>query len=157
MFFYPDVTLMLLFNATLYAVFYGVTASISTLFSDIYPFLNQTDIGLCFLGIGGGMAIGSVIGGKALDRDYERIKTKLEDEARNDPDSPYLPEDVAREENFPLEYARLRMMPLYYVIYVITVIGYGWCLHQKVNIAGPLILQIISEYLTSHLRNKQAY
>ena len=55
---------MLLFNATLYAVFYGVTASISTLFSDIYPFLNQTDIGLCFLGIGGGMAIGSVIGGR---------------------------------------------------------------------------------------------
>jgi hypothetical protein len=32
------------------AVFYGVMASISTLFHATYPALNQTQIGLCFLG-----------------------------------------------------------------------------------------------------------
>ncbi|KAI0094287.1 MFS general substrate transporter [Irpex rosettiformis] len=145
-FFYPDVSLMLLFNATLYAVFYGVTASISTLFSDTYPFLTQTDIGLCFLAIGGGMAFGSVMGGRALDKDYRRIKRKLEEKARSHPECGILSQDVTKDENFPLEYARLRMVPLYYAVYVATVIGYGWCLDKKVNIAGPLILQIIIGY-----------
>lgn len=146
MFLYPDVSLMLLFNGTLYAVFYGVTASISSLFSDTYPFLNQTDIGLCFLAIGGGMAIGSLIGGRALDKDYRRIKAKLEEKARNDPHSAIRPEDVAKEENFPVEYARLRMLPYYYAVYVATCTGYGWSLQAKVNISVPLILQIISEF-----------
>ena len=86
-FFYPDISLLLIFTAMLSANMYGVIASISTLFSDAYPFLTQTDIGLCFLAIGGGMAFGSVVGGKALDKDYRRIKHKLEEKARDDPGS----------------------------------------------------------------------
>jgi hypothetical protein len=146
-FLYPDITILLIFNATLYALMYAVTASISTLFSDIYPFLNQTDIGLCFLAMGGGMAIGSVIGGKSLDWDYQRIKRKLEQQAQNDPESKIRPEDVTKEENFPVEYARFRTIPVYSLIYIASCIGYGWCLDKKVNLAGPLIIQIISECL----------
>lgn len=93
------------------------------------------------------MAFGSVIGGRALDKDYRRIKQKLEEKARVDPESKIRPEDVVKEENFPLEYARLRLVPVYFAVYVAACIGYGWCLDKKVNIAGPLILQIISEYL----------
>lgn len=39
-------------NGIIYSVFYGVTATISTLFEEAYPFLSETDIGLCFLAIG---------------------------------------------------------------------------------------------------------
>ncbi|KAI0697552.1 MFS general substrate transporter [Cytidiella melzeri] len=145
-FLYPDITLLLIFNATPYCVMYGVTASISTLFSEIYPFLSQTDIGLCFLAIGGGMTLGSVTGGKILDKDYQRIKRNLEEKARNDPDSKIRPEDVGKEENFPVEYARLRTIPVFYAIFITACVAYGWCLDKKVNIAGPIMLQIVIGY-----------
>lgn len=48
-----DITVLLLFNGIIYAEFYGVTASLSVLFADIYPFLNEATIGLCFMSIGG--------------------------------------------------------------------------------------------------------
>ena len=94
------------------------------------------------------MAIGSVFGGKALDKDYRRIKSRLEEKARNDPESKIRPEDVTKEENFPVEYARLRMVPLSYGTYIAASIAYGWCLDKKVNIAGPLIFQMISAWIS---------
>jgi hypothetical protein len=58
------------------------------------------------------------------------------------------PEDVTREENFPIELARLRTTPIYLAMFVAATVGYGWCLQQSVNLAVPLILQIISESKT---------
>ncbi|KAL1951425.1 hypothetical protein VTO73DRAFT_574 [Trametes versicolor] len=143
LFTYPDVSLLLFFNALVYAVFYGVTATISTLFQPIYPFLNETDIGLCFLAIGGGMLIGGVVTGEVLDHEYKRIKRDMIRKVEADPEKKIRPEDVTKEEHFPIEYARLRLMPAFFAVYVAACIGYGWCLQAKVNIAGPLILQII--------------
>ncbi|KAL7285431.1 hypothetical protein ACG7TL_000528 [Trametes sanguinea] len=143
LFTYVDVSLLLFFNALVYAVFYGVTATISTLFQPTYPFLNETDTGLCFLAIGGGMLVGGVVNGKILDHDYQRVKRKLIRQVEADPESKIRPEDVTKEENFPIEYARLRLVPLFFGLYVAACIGYGWCLQAGVNIAGPLILQIV--------------
>ncbi len=69
-----DIVLLLVFNGIVYAVYYAVTASISSLFVEIYPFLNDTTIGLCFLSIGSGTAIGSAVTGKLLDWDFARLK-----------------------------------------------------------------------------------
>ncbi|KAH9950873.1 major facilitator superfamily domain-containing protein [Amylocystis lapponica] len=138
LFLYPDVTLLLVFNAILYSVFYGVTTSISTLFQQTYPFLNETDIGLCFLAIGGGMLFGGVITGQVLDREYKRRIT---------------PEDVTKDEYFPIEQARLRLLPVYFAVFVAVCIGYGWALEKKVSIAGPLILQIILGYMSVSCMN----
>ena len=66
--------MLLVFNGIVYSVYYAVTASISSLFADIYPFLNDTTIGLCYLAIGFGTAIGSVATGKLLDWDFQRMK-----------------------------------------------------------------------------------
>jgi hypothetical protein len=44
-----DIALLLFINGIVYSVFYGVTASISTVFHDAYPQLNETELGLCFL------------------------------------------------------------------------------------------------------------
>lgn len=150
LFTYPDVSLLLFFNALVYSVFYGVTATISTLFQPIYPFLSETDIGLCFLAIGGGMLVGGVVTGEVLDHEYKRIKRDMIRRAEADPEKKIRPEDVTQEAHFPIEYARLRLMPAFFAVYIAACIGYGWCLQAKVNIAGPLILQIISEcYYTS--------
>lgn len=146
LFFYLDVLNLLVFNAVLYAVFYAVNTTISTIFASKYPFLNEIDIGLCFLAIGGGMIIGTVLSGRMLDADFQRTKTRLVKKAEEDPEKRIRPEDVTREENFPIERARLRMLPIFTAIFILTCAGYGWSLQQETNIAVPLILQIIFGY-----------
>ncbi|KAL0953542.1 hypothetical protein HGRIS_004764 [Hohenbuehelia grisea] len=150
---YPDILILLLFNGIVYAVFYGVTASLSPLFKEAYPFLSETTIGLCFLAISGGLVLGSLLTGKLLDRDYQVIKRRLLKAAHECDDKHMNPEDVTKDENFPIEEARLRTVPYYIVVYIVSVIGYGWCINQKVNLAGPLILQIIIGYLGIAIMN----
>ncbi|RPD55888.1 MFS general substrate transporter [Lentinus tigrinus ALCF2SS1-6] len=153
LFLYPDVTIILLFNALVYAEFYAVTATISTLFQPTYPFLNETETGLCFLAIGGGMMMGGVSNGELLDWDYQRVKRKVLRKLEQDPENKVKPEDVTKDEHFPIEVARLRMMPAMFAIYVAACIGYGWCLEAGVNIAGPLILQIIIGWTSMSMMN----
>ena len=45
-----------------------------------------------------------------------------------------------------IEKARLRLMPVYLATFVAMCIVYGWLLDAKVNIAGPLIIQIVCEF-----------
>jgi predicted secreted protein len=98
----PDILLLLIINALICAVFYGVIASISTLFDNTYDFLDVTTIGLCFLGIGGGMAIGSSLNGKLMDMWFEREKQKF---ARDMAASGKQVDmnDLAKNPDFPLE------------------------------------------------------
>ncbi|KAI0068154.1 MFS general substrate transporter [Artomyces pyxidatus] len=143
MFTYPDVVCLLVFNGILYAVFYGVTATISTLFQSAYPFLNETDIGLCFLAVGGGMLIGTTTSGKLLNRDYISLRDKLVREAQADSEKEVDVKAIEKDGSFPIEKARLRSTHIYVIVYIACIVGYGWCLQKKVSIAVPLILQII--------------
>lgn len=153
LFFYLDVLNLLVFNAILYAVFYSVNTTISTIFATKYSFLNEIDIGLCFLAIGGGMTISTVLSGKMLDADFQRIKTRLVKKAEEDSEKYIRPEDVTREENFPVERARLRMIPIFTAVFVLTCAGYGWSLQRETNIAVPLILQVIFGYTIITIMN----
>lgn len=72
-----DIVVILLFNGVVCAVYYAVTATISTLFSSAYPFLSETQIGLCFLSIGGGMFAGSLSSGRILDSEFRRFTKRL--------------------------------------------------------------------------------
>ena len=90
------------------------------------------------------MVFGSVITGRFLDRDYAAIKNIMIKKAQSDPEKRDV-KDVTKDENFPIEMARLRTMPIYVAAFVACTIGYGWCLKARVSLAGPLILQIISE------------
>jgi len=146
LFTYPDVFILLLFNGTFYAVFYGVTASLSTSFEEIYPYLTQTDIGLCFLAIGGGMFIGTTLTGKIMDAHYRKIRDNLVPQAQTEPKKAIDPGSLP--DSFPIERARLQIMPYLIVVYTSCVIGYGWSLQAKTSIAVPLILQIISTFYT---------
>lgn len=129
----PDVFLLLFFNGIVAAVFFGVVASISTVFHETYPYLNETELGLCFLSIGGGLIIGSTLSGRLLDWDFQRIKESLAAGSEKDG-------QTFHDDQFPIEKARLRLIPIFVAIYTASCVGYGWCIEKKVNIAGPLIL-----------------
>ncbi|KAF8204569.1 major facilitator superfamily domain-containing protein [Pholiota molesta] len=144
----PDVDVLLLMSAISCAVYYGVTATISTLFVETYPFLTETTIGLCYLSIGGGMIIGSSITGRLLDADYKRFKAQAQ--ARIGEGEQV---NLNQEEDFPLEKARLRLLPIYITLMAAASAGYGWCVQGKVNIAGPLILQFIIGYMSISIMN----
>ncbi|KAH7886869.1 major facilitator superfamily domain-containing protein [Phlebopus sp. FC_14] len=140
---YLDVVNLLIFNGIIYAIFYAVIATISTSFEATYSFLNETDIGLCYLAVGGGTIIGGLTTGRLLDRDYKHFKEKLVREAQANSEDPVRAQDITKDENFPIEEARMRMVPFQLAIYTLCVAGYGWCLQTKVNLAAPLVLQII--------------
>ncbi|GAW02376.1 MFS general substrate transporter [Lentinula edodes] len=136
-----DIVMLLFFNGIVYSVFYAVTASISSLFADIYPFLNDSTIGLCYLAIGFGTAAGSAGAGKVLDWDFQRMK-KVYIETHGSKSMKTESNDLG--DDFPIEKARLMSMSYSMVVLVATGMGYGWCLQKKVHIAAPLVLQFIS-------------
>ncbi|KAJ7627150.1 MFS general substrate transporter [Roridomyces roridus] len=130
-----DILLLLTFNGLVCAVFYGVTASISTILSDQYPELNETELGLCFLAIGGGMLFGSMTSGRILDWDYQRVKRRFLVSRGGDMEK-------AQYDGFPIEQARMRLIPVLLIFYVASCAAYGWCVQERTNLSGPLILLI---------------
>jgi len=142
MFTYPDIFVLLIFNGTYYAVMYGVTASLSVIFADIYPHLTEAKLGLCFLPIGGGMIVGTWVSGKLADSYYRKIRDDIIRQARSNSESYIDINALEKSPTFPIEKARLQMLPLIIFVYTISVIGYGWALESRATIAIPLILQI---------------
>ncbi|KAF8078858.1 MFS general substrate transporter [Lyophyllum atratum] len=146
-----DIIILLSLNAIVCAVFYAFTATISTLFVVAYPYLSETEIGLCFLAIGGGMAIGSSLNGKILDWEYREFSKKLTVGSQAVAEEPSQKHHVSS--NFPIEKARLRALPILIMLLVACCAGYGWCVAKQVNIAGPLILQILVGYVAIAVMN----
>ncbi|KAF9889833.1 hypothetical protein FE257_006923 [Aspergillus nanangensis] len=112
---YPDVALTLTYTGIIHAVNYTITTTISSSFTEIYPTLSETSIGLCYLAGGGGMIIGSTITGRLLNWDYRRVKKKYEDSPGSDNTSR---PDNCDNNTIPIEYARLRMTPVLLIVLV---------------------------------------
>ncbi|EJD36711.1 MFS general substrate transporter [Auricularia subglabra TFB-10046 SS5] len=68
-----DMLAILTSNACAFALFQALAASISPVLLEGYPFLTQTTVGLCFLPLGAGAAIGSSASGLVLDREFARF------------------------------------------------------------------------------------
>ncbi|KAF8886057.1 major facilitator superfamily domain-containing protein [Gymnopilus junonius] len=113
-----DVFFLLYVNAVSFATFYAIVVTISSLMFPAYPFLTETTLGFV-----------------SCQRFKRRVQTGLSGSLSG--------VDLSREENFPLEWARLRLTPYIIVITTAACAGYGWCLQAKVNIAVSLILQFI--------------
>ncbi|KAH9993492.1 MFS general substrate transporter [Russula compacta] len=143
MFTYPDVIVLLTLHGTLYAVMYGVTASLSVIFEKVYPYLTQTNLGLCFLAMGAGMLIGTLFSGKLIDTSYRKIRDDLIRQARIDTEKVIDPKAFEKDPSFPIEKARLHLLPPIVLVYATCVIGYGWSLQSRATIAVPLILLFI--------------
>ncbi|KAK7018881.1 MFS domain-containing protein [Favolaschia claudopus] len=133
---HADIALLLLINGVVYSVFYGVVASISSVFHEAYPQLSETDLGLCFITLGGGQLVGSWFCGRLLDWDYQRLRLALKE-----PNVEQVDEASGKvDDSFPIEKARLRLLPIFLAFYVVSCIGYGWCIDKRTHMSGPLIL-----------------
>ncbi|PBK76751.1 MFS general substrate transporter, partial [Armillaria solidipes] len=140
-----DIILVLSVNAVINSLFYGVTASMSTLFSEAYPSLNQIQIGLCYLAMGGGLVFGSYVLGRVLDQEYGKLRRSVM--AVQGPGNTEKSE-TGIDDNFPIEKARLRLVPFSMLIFAACCAGYGWCVQERVNLSGPLLLQVTIGFTT---------
>ena len=103
LFLQPDILLLLALNAIVFAIFYGINTSISSLFSVAYPFLDETQIGLCYLAISGGMIIATPIMGRVLDWEFQTFRKRAETHIAT---LGLTTADITKEEFFPLEQVR---------------------------------------------------
>jgi len=78
------------------------------------------------------MLVGSTITGKVLDREYRVVKEGLR---KNDVEVTNV--------DFPIEYARLRTMPIHLLVFCASVFAWGWCLEKNVSIVAPLVFQVL--------------
>ena len=107
----PDILPLLALISVVFATFYGINAPTSSLFSAAYPFLNETEIGLCYLAIGGGMAMASTIMGRLFDFEYQTFRKRAETRITA---LGLTTADITKEDFFPLEQVRLRLVPFNY-------------------------------------------
>ncbi|KAF2688974.1 MFS general substrate transporter [Lentithecium fluviatile CBS 122367] len=75
----------------------------------------------------------STLTGKLLDADYARIKAKTSG-AGDEGEGP--------QGDFTTEHAHLRLMPLYLVLFVASVLAWGWTLYFRTHIGVPLLLGV---------------
>ena len=106
----PDILLLLFLNAIAFSIFYGMNTSTSSLFSAAYPFLNETEIGLCYLAFGVGTTMASLIVGRVLDWEYQTFKKRAETRTMA---LGLTTADITKEDFFPLE--QVRWWPLHFL------------------------------------------
>ena len=122
---------IIVFLGVYYAVWQMSITAMSTLFKSNYG-LSETEIGLTYIANGVGSIIGTLITGKILDADYRRVKTKHESQA---------PEDGPDNATFPIEKARLRLVPIFAGLQCASILVFGWTIQysRRVHIAVPII------------------
>ncbi|GMF69515.1 unnamed protein product [Aspergillus oryzae] len=132
--FQKDTSLILLSNAILFAGFYDVSASIPSIYQDLYN-LNDLQIGLCYIPFGLGATLASIISGKILDSNYRRLAKQLNIPLHN---------STSRDlKDFPIEKARLQLAFPLLTIGSLTVIAFGWVLHFGVHLAAPTTILFV--------------
>ncbi|KAL1760334.1 major facilitator superfamily domain-containing protein [Schizophyllum commune] len=131
----PAVALALAYTAMTYSVWYCVTATISSAFAVKYPFLSEAHVGLCYLPLGCGMLTGSLAHGRVLDAEYRRMHRRWTAQQAADAEKGV----PTSGKSFPVEHARLRLMPLHVAVFASCVIGWGWAV-QAVGYTSNAIL-----------------
>ncbi|KAJ2958119.1 hypothetical protein NQZ79_g6227 [Umbelopsis isabellina] len=134
---------IIIFLAVYYAIWQMSITAMSSLFDSRYG-LTEMQIGLTFIANGVGSMIGTLVTGRILDADYRRVKTKYE--ASFDREKGDIVSKISQEEDFPLETARLRLVPIFSILQCLSIILFGWSIQypQKVHIAVPIVSTFIT-------------
>lgn len=130
---------IIIFLAVYYAGWQMSITAMSSLFKTRYG-LTEIQIGLTFMANGVGSMLGTLITGKILDKDYRRVKEKYE--ASLDIER----RESSQEEDFPLEKARLRLVPTFSLLQCLSILLFGWTIQypHKVHIAVPIVSTFIT-------------
>ncbi|KAF5617222.1 multidrug transporter [Fusarium tjaetaba] len=138
---------IIVFLAVYYAVWQMSITAMSSLFEHKYG-LSVTQIGLTFIANGVGSMVGTLITGKILNIDYRRFKARHDariagSNTQNDPEPANTKK--AQENDFPLETARLRLVPLFSLLQCASILLFGWTIQysHKAHIAVPIVSTFI--------------
>jgi hypothetical protein len=132
-----ETALLLLYNAFLFAGFYDMTASLPSLYAEIYHF-DSLQIGLCYLSFGVGCSCAALSNGQLLDRNFRRWARKLNVEIKKGRQT-----DL---KDFPIEKARLQIaFPMLYMSCVLMLI-YGWILEINGPLAAAQVVLFFSSF-----------
>ncbi|KAI0376792.1 MFS general substrate transporter [Hypomontagnella monticulosa] len=140
---------IILFLAVYYAVWQMSITAMSSLFAAGYG-LGETQIGLTFIANGAGSMIGTLITGKILDIDYRRVKTRYENRSaqidRGEGGDTSVRSEAGSDDSFPLEQARLRLIPLFSLVQCLSILLFGWTIQypNRVHIAVPIVSTFIT-------------
>lgn len=126
---------IVVFLAIYYTVWQMSITAMSSLFKDRYG-LSEMQIGLAFIANGVGCVVGTLVTGKILDADYRRVKAKL----------PTAASDSADDPSFPIERARLRLVPFFSVLQCLSILLFGWTIQYPRSV--PIAVPIVSTFAT---------
>ncbi|KZF21696.1 MFS general substrate transporter [Xylona heveae TC161] len=139
---------IIVFLAVYYAVWQMSITAMSSLFETRYG-LSEIQIGLTFIANGVGSMIGTLVTGKILNIDYQRVKAKYE--ARTRQADAEMSDNQGNstgnsEDDFPIERARLRLVPIFSLIQCLSIILFGWTIQypDHVHIAVPIVSTFIT-------------
>ncbi|RBA09733.1 hypothetical protein FPRO05_05669 [Fusarium proliferatum] len=139
---------IIVFLAVYYAVWQMSITAMSSLFKDKYG-LTETQIGLTFIANGVGSMVGTLITGKILNMDYRRFKARHDariasGSTENDVETVNTRKD--QESDFPLETARLRLVPVFSLLQCASILLFGWTIQypKQVHIAVPIVSTFIT-------------
>lgn len=136
---------LLAFLAMHYAVWQMSITAMSTLFSTLYG-LSERQIGLTFIANGAGSIIGTLLTGKILDKDYQQVQAKATSRSVPQADTrPTAPSHTSESNrSFPLERARLRLLPVFSLLQSSSILIFGWTISYHIHIAVPIISTFVT-------------
>lgn len=142
---------IIVFLAIYYAVWQMSITVMSSLFERYYE-LSETEIGLTFIANGVGSMIGTLLTGRILDSDYRRVKLKYDTQSGGGTRELNINnERLARSttnssDGFPLERARLRLIPIFSLVQCLSILLFGWTIQYPnlVHIAVPIVSTFIT-------------
>ncbi|KAI1028610.1 hypothetical protein LB503_002642, partial [Fusarium chuoi] len=126
-----DMSMILLFNAILFASIFMVLTTASTSFVEQYG-LSQIQVGLCYLPYGVACCITAMVQGRILDWNYQRIANKIDftiDRRRGD-----------NLRHYPIERCRLELASPIVFAGVLALVGYGWAIEANTTLAVPVLM-----------------
>ncbi|CAO0794753.1 unnamed protein product [Mucor circinelloides] len=116
----PNVILLMLFNSVIFASLYILNPTITQTFKQIYGY-TEWQTGLCYLSLGAGFMIGSIVSGRHSDYVLKKLARKNADGKK-----------VISEMRLQAAVPSFFLMPAGYLIY-------GWTTEKQVGVYAPLI------------------
>ncbi|KAL4940474.1 hypothetical protein BDV06DRAFT_224047 [Aspergillus oleicola] len=159
--FEKDIAALLAWGAISYTAWSTVMSSTTPLLLEAFPFLTQWQIGLCFLPNGLGCIVGSLSTGWFLNQSFTHAERSYKS-AHGIPSTESLIPGV-NDMHFPYIKARMRLMPLFSIILLISLALYGPSFEFRhgptqfigdgPDIAAPLVLQFVIGYSATAIFN----
>lgn len=104
-----------------------VLSSITGIYSDLYG-LNVLEIGLCYITMGTGSIVASILTGRLLDLYFRRLASKYSHSAELTTEA---------RESVPVEKARSMILVPLVVLGAVSTLAFGWLLKFGVHLAAP--------------------